>query len=72
MDYAQEPLFRLAVESVYVNINHEGASGWRLSVGWRRQGEPWSAAVQESYSALSTGELADVIDACIARALHTA
>lgn len=72
MDHAQGLLFRLAVENVYFNAAHEGAAGWRLNVGWRRQGEPWSAAVQETYSSLSTLELVDVLDACIARAFHTA
>jgi hypothetical protein len=66
---AQQRLFRLAVEAVHLTAVHTGADGWRLTVGYRRQDEPWSSAYRVDYDHLSSSELADIVGEEIARAL---
>lgn len=65
----QERLFRLAVEAMHLQVTFEGASGWHLSVGYRRQDEEWSDAYRCDYDHLTTPELAQVMVEELSRAL---
>jgi len=62
----QERLFRLAVDAVTIQANHDAGEGWRLVVITKRQDEQWADAVRSEYSRLSTEELLDVIDSELA------
>lgn len=59
-------MFRLAVDSITVSANHEGASGWSCRIGARRGDEHWRDVEIDSYTLLSTDELYDVIVTALA------
>lgn len=65
----QDRLFRLAVEDLHVHAHFVMGQGWQLSFRARRGDETWQEAVQESYSCLSSSELADVIAASVSLVL---
>jgi hypothetical protein len=58
---SQQRLFVLAPEVFICQASFEPASGWRLSVGMRRQDELWSDAYRSVYSSMTSPELVDVI-----------
>lgn len=57
----QLSMFTLGVESLQIGATWTWATGWRLRVACRRQGEPWSAAHLVDYEGLSVEELAQVL-----------
>lgn len=54
-------LFRLAYEQITCSATYVAGEGWRLHVFARRQGELADESYQETYSYLSSSELADLI-----------
>jgi len=62
-------LFRLAPEALAITAYFDGPRGWTLWIQCRRQGDTWADSYRETYSGLSTHEMADVIDRATAGAL---
>lgn len=67
MDHGQRPMFAISPSDVYVAAHYDWRLGWRLSVHLPAvDGRP---ATTNRYTALSTGELLDVVSSELERAL---
>lgn len=63
-------LFRGAPEALYFQASYQWRVGWSIQVRARAAGESWEEGLSDTYEALSTEELADVLVAVLELALE--
>lgn len=67
MDHEQRPMLAIAPSHVHVVANYDWRAGWRLSVSVPAVDS--RPAIRHQYSALTTGELIDVVCSELERVL---